>query len=102
MLPWFKPRRWQTAKLATDKSVAFKGRLKGRPFMGIIAPKEGKHEIILQFLIGQDLIFSHSSRMPRIVGRQIARYSTEFSPSSNLSPLITVSLINPSSLGLTT
>lgn len=46
VLPWFKPRRWQSAELATYKSVALKGRLKSRPFMGIIAPKEGKHEII--------------------------------------------------------
>ena len=42
LLPWFKPRRWQSDELATYKS----GRLMGRPFMGILAPKEGKHELL--------------------------------------------------------
>lgn len=46
LLPWFKPRRWRMEELATYKAVAFAGRLKGRPFMGILAPKDGKHEMI--------------------------------------------------------
>ncbi len=46
LLPWFKPRRWHSDELGTYKSVALTGRLKSQPFMGILTPKEGKHEII--------------------------------------------------------
>ena len=46
LLPGFRARRWQSEELATYKSVAFRGRINSRSFMGILTPKEGKPETI--------------------------------------------------------
>jgi hypothetical protein len=46
LLPWFKPRKWQMDEIAAYRSVAFRGNVHGKPFMGILTPKEGKPETI--------------------------------------------------------
>lgn len=61
LFPWFKRRRWPSDGLATYKSVA----LRGQPFMGIVTPKEGKHEVV--WALGTDQFMDLDRLLSRLL-----------------------------------